>query len=525
MHANTISGSEALARTLVKGDVRVCFANPGTSEIHFVSALDRVEGIRCVLALFEGVATGAADGYYRLSGEPAATLLHLGPGLANGLANLHNARKARSGIINVVGEHATYHLALNAPLTSDIQGVARPFSDWIRVADRPERVAQDAAEAIAAARRPPGQIATLILPADAAWGPAGYPDAIVAPPAAARRVDAEAVEAAARALHAGKAAIVLGGAALRGRALAAAGRVAATTGSKLLCENLSARVERGAGRVPVARIPYVVDQAVRALAPFRQLVLAGAQAPVAFFAYPDKPSLLAADGAVITPLAAAEDDLAAALEALADAVGAAATPPVTAALDLPALPSGRTTLDGVGAVIAALLPDNAVVIDEALTSGRSFGAQTTGARPHDWLNSMGGSIGFGLPLAVGAAVAAPDRKVIALEGDGSSMYTPQALWTMARENLDVTIVVFANRAYRILQGELAGIAAGPPGERARDMLSLDRPALDFVGLARAQGVEAGRAEDLDGFARELARGIASSGPYLIELVLPADGMA
>jgi acetolactate synthase-1/2/3 large subunit len=514
-----MTGAESLVRTLVSGGVQVCFANPGTSEIHFVAALDRFEGIRCVLTLFEGVATGAADGYYRMSGVPAATHLHLGPGLANGLANLHNASKARSGIINIVGQHATYHVALDAPLSSDVEAIARPYSNWIRTSQSSASVAEDSAAAIVAARRPPGQIATLILPADTAWGNAvGHPNPI--PPPVPSMASRESIESSARALRQGsRSALILGGSAVRGRGLKLAGQIATKTGCKLICEHLNPRVERGAGRVPLTRIPYVVDQAIEMLKEFDHLVLAGAKPPVAFFAYPNKPSVLTAEGAMIIQLASVEQDIVSSLEALASELNACRTPPDPAPHKQIVAASGKTTLDGIGTVIASLLPENAIVIDESLTTGRTFWAQTAEANPHDWLSSMGGSIGFGLPLAIGVSIGAPDRKVIALEGDGSAMYTLQALWTMAREQLDITIIIFANRGYRILQGELASLSSSDTGRRAIDMLTIDRPALDWVALARGEGVEANRASNLDEFAREFNRGLASNGPYLVELIV------
>ena len=515
-----MNGAESLVRTLLNGDVNVCFANPGTSEMHFVSALDRVEGVRCILGLFEGVVTGAADGYYRMSGKPAATLLHLGPGLGNGLANLHNAKKARSGMVNIVGEHASYHIKHDAPLTADIEGVARPMSDWVLTSRSAQDVAADGAQAIEAARTAPGQIATLILPADTAWSEAGGP-ATVNTPAPRTRVGGSVIDAGARALRSGKpAAILLGGAALRGKALEHAARIAAKTGCELLCEYNNARMERGAGRAVVKQLPFVVDAALAMLKDVRELVLVGAKSPVSFFAYPGKPSVLVPDGCKVTKVAGVEADLEQALEALADALGARNTAPL---LNQPAydgaLPTGAITLDGLGALFNGLIPDNAVVIDEAVTSGRAFTAATLGARPHDWLNIMGGSIGWGLAAATGAAIAAPDRKVIAFEGDGSAQYTLQALWTMARENLDVTVVIFANRAYRILLGELTNVGAAAPGANARSMLTLDRPDLDWVALAKGYGVEAGRAATLDELAAQFRRGLAVAGPYLIEVAM------
>jgi acetolactate synthase-1/2/3 large subunit len=515
-----MNGAESLVRTLVVNGVDVCFTNPGTSEMHFVAALDKVEGMRCVLGLFEGVVTGAADGYYRMAGKPAATLLHLGPGLGNGLANLHDAKKAGSGIVNIVGEHATYHLKHDAPLTADIEGVARPMSHWVRTSANSRALAADCARAIHEARQAPGRIATLIAPADTAWNDADGP-AEAEPPAAPRTVSGDAIDAAARALHSGEPSILmLGGAALRGNALEHAGRIAAKTGCRLLSEFNNARAEAGAGRVRVDRLPYPVDGALAALAGTRRLVIAGAKAPVSFFAYPGKPSVLTPQDCAVTPLAGTADDLEHALEALASALGATRTPPAHVGERVrTALPEGDLTADGIAAVLAALLPENAVVIDESVSTGRNFGPYFTGAAPHDWLNIMGGSIGWGLPAATGAAIAAPERKVVALEGDGSGMYTLQALWTMARENLDVTVIVLANRAYQILRGELRNMGAGAPGQRATDMLTLDRPNLDWVSLARGHGVEGSRAVSLGAFAGALRAAFSRRGPYLIELAL------
>ncbi len=515
-----MNGAESLVRTLIDSGIDLCVTNPGTSEMHFVAALDKVNGMRCVLGLFEGVVTGAADGFYRMADRPAATLLHLGPGLANGLANLHNAKKAGSGIVNIVGEHATFHLAHDAPLTSDVQAVAQPMSHWVRTCAAAAEVAADGVAAIEAASAAPGQIATLILPADTAWNEAVGPRrARAAAPRAA--VSPQAVRAAAEALRRpGPKALLLGGAGVREEALPWAGRIAAKTGCMLIGEYNSPRIQRGAGRVAVQRVPYVVDSAVALLKDFRQIVLAGAKPPVGFFAYPGKPSLLAPSDCTFSTMAAVHEDITGALEALTDELGARGLAPANVApLAPPALPEGPITLDGVAAVLSALLPADAIVVDEAVSSGRGLAGPTRDAQPHDWLTSMGGAIGYGLPVAAGAALARPSRKVIALEGDGSAMYTLQALWTLARESLDVTIVVFANRAYQILRGEFANVGAGAPGQRATDMLTLDRPALDWRALAKGHGVEAGQVADLAGFARELRRALACEGPYLIELLV------
>jgi acetolactate synthase I/II/III large subunit len=515
-----MNGAESLVRTLLAGDVNVCFTNPGTSEMHFVAALDKVPGMRCVLGLFEGVVTGAADGYYRMLGRPASTLLHLGPGLANGLANLHNAKKANSGIVNIVGEHATYHIAYDAPLTSDIEGVAAPMSHWVKTSPNARTIAADGALAIAAARETPGQIATLILPADTAWGAA---DRIVetAPVKAPPKVSDDAVKAAAAMLRSGKrATLLIGGDALRQPCLELAGRIAAKTGCGILTEGANTRLERGAGRVQVERIPYVVEKALGVMKAAGNLVLVGAREPVAFFAYPDKPSLLMPKDSKSTRLAGIDEDMQAALEALAIELDAMGTAPAgIAAPRRPALPTGAVTPAAIASILGALLPENAIVVDESVTTGREFFPETAGAPPHDWINNRGGSIGYGMPVAVGAAIACPDRKVIALEGDGSAMYTVQSLWTMAREGLDVTVLIFANHSYNILRGELTNVGVRNPGPRAVDMLTIGRPDLDWVSMAKSMGVEASRAKDCDQLVKGLTAGLRSKGPYLVEIAL------
>ncbi len=514
-----MNGAESLVQTLVAGGVDVCFTNPGTSEMHFVAALDRVARMRCVLGLFEGVVTGAADGYGRMADRPASTLLHLGPGLGNGLANLHNARKAASPIVNIVGEHATYHIRYDAPLTSDIEGIARPVSAWVKTSPDARAVAADGAAAIAVARTPPGQVATLILPADTAWNRAeGIAEV---PPVPERvRASAEAVREAARILRSGEpAALLMTGMALRAPALEIAGRIAGRTGARLLAQGSNARIERGAGRVAVERIPYVVDQALAMLKGLRHIILIEAKEPVAFFAYPDKPSLLKPEGCAVHPLCALGDDSFDALSALADELGAKPAAAKFAPRAEIARPSGALTKESVAQAIAALVPENAILVDESITTGRGFFASTLAAAPHDWLQNMGGAIGYGAPVGIGAAIACPDRKVLCLLGDGSAMYTVQALWTEAREGLDVTTVIFANRSYQILKGELANVGAGNPGRRALDMLDIDRPTLDWVSLAKGMGVPASRVETAEALVKALGAAVREKGPRLIEVVL------
>ncbi|WP_328492887.1 acetolactate synthase large subunit [Streptomyces sp. NBC_00414] len=515
------NGAQTLVEGLVDAGVDVCFANPGTSEMHFVAALDDVPDMRGVLCLFEGVATGAADGYGRMAGKPASTLLHLGPGLANGLANLHNARRAGTPLVNVVGDHALQHKRLDAPLESDIGSLARTVSAWTRRTYRATDLAGDVAEAVAAAYGPPGSVATLLVPADVSWSDAGKGGQ--SPVRAGPRpgaVSPVAVEEAAGALRSGEpAALLLGGVAAHGRGLRAAARIAAATGARLLCETFPARLERGAGLPTVERLAYREADAAAQLAGIRLLLLAGGTEPVTFFAYPGASGRIVPDGCQVLSAATGSEDVTVALEALADLLKSAVTPIPQAPLR-PDRPIGALTAESAAAAIGALLPEHAIVVDEANTSGIWLPAATAGAPPHDWLTLTGGAIGQGLPAAVGAALAAPDRPVLALEADGSAMYTLQALWTMAREQLDVTTVLFDNRSYSVLNLELRSVGAAAPGPRATGLLDLSRPDLDFVALARGMGVPAERAVTAEQFTVLLDRALEEPGPCLIDCLVP-----
>jgi acetolactate synthase-1/2/3 large subunit len=506
-------------RTLVGGGVDVCFSNPGTSEMHFVAALDRVEGMRCVLALFEGVATGAADGYARMAERPAATLLHLGPGLATGLANLHNAMKAATPVVNIVGDHATYHRDYNSPLTSDIETAAKPFSGWVKTSPTAKTVAEDGAAAIAAAMLPPGQVATLILPGDTAWDEGSGPAKV--PPIPARaQVSQDAVKEAARVLRSGEPAmLLLTGLALRETGLALAARIAARTGARVMAQTFNRRMERGAGRVSVERVPYPVDQALKTLEGVKHIVLVGSRIPVAFFAYPDKPSLLAPKDTQFTTLSTIEEDSVHALEWLCDELDANAQPIEPSRYGPMPLATGKIDSLTLAQSIGALIPANAIVVDEGVSTGRGFFPATRNAHPHTWLQNMGGSIGIGMPLATGAAVACPDRKVLNIQADGSAMYTIQSLWTQARENLDITTVLLNNKSYAILRHELANVGAQNVGRKALDMLDLSRPDLDFVGIAKGMGVPGERVDTMEDFNAAVTRGLAVKGPYLVEVML------
>jgi acetolactate synthase-1/2/3 large subunit len=521
-----MNGADRLCDVLLANGVDVCFANPGTSEMHFVAALDRKPQMRCVLGLFEGVVTGAADGYGRMAGKPAATLLHTGPGLANGLANLHNARRARTPMINVVGDHASYHLGNDAPLTADIESLARPMSHYVRRIADARDVGPAVEQALAAALGLPG-VATLILPGDAAWSEVADAAIPAIPRPRPARVAADGVDEIAGLLRGALAsgrrpALLLAGGALRAGPLQAAGRIAEARGIRLVAEFSNSRVERGAGRVAIDKIPYVVDAALSFLRDIDLLVLVGSQVPVGFFAYPGKPGRLIRDDCRVVTLARPGEDLPAALADLADALDVPTGAPLPSPREAPALQPGdlgALTPDAVCRIVAARLPENAILVDEAVSGGRLLYPLSHAAAPHDYLQLTGGAIGVGIPLAAGAAIACPDRKVVAVQADGSGMYTVQGLWTQAREALDVVTVILANRAYAILQGEMRGVGVTQVGRNADRMLRIDEPTLDWVGLARSMGVPGTRVTTGEDLLRALAGALAGQGPFLIEAVV------
>jgi acetolactate synthase-1/2/3 large subunit len=514
-----MNGAESLLRSLVANGVDICFANPGTSEMHFVAALDRVPGMRPILALAEGVATGAADGYGRMMGKPACTLLHLGPGLANGLANLHNARRAATPIVNIVGDHAAAHLQYDAPLTSDIKGFAGPVSHWIKSSGSARDIGADAALAVNAALAHPGQIATLILPADTAWQEAdGVASRIARPEKIA--VSGATIDRIAGLIRSdAKTAIIMRGEALRGRGLVAAGRISAHTGARLICDTFPPRLQRGAGRVPVERLPFFSEQAVEFLAGTELIILVGTRPPVSFFAYPGKASWLTPEHCRLAVLAQPQEDGTGALEALAEACGAAGAKPVLAGRHVPAYsPEGALSPEFIMEAVARHLPENAIIADESISSGfQSFGLMATAA-PHDYLCITGGAIGSMMAASIGAAIACPDRKVVTLQGDGSAMYILPALWTQAREALDIVTVIYANRSYNILNNELRLVGAAE-GRNASSLLNLEHPSLDWMSLAGGLGVDAIRTETRAEFESAFARAMRERGPRLIEAVI------
>lgn len=512
-----MNGADALITTLADNGVTACFANPGTSEMQFVSALDREPRMRSVLCLFEGVATGAADGYGRMAGRPACTLLHLGAGYANGGANLHNARRAGTPVVNVIGDHATYHRQYDAPLNSDIAGWAAPNSLWVKSAESADAVGPLAAEAVQASYGAPGGCASLILPADSAWSETSVKGPVLEKPTRVS-VQPAVVEATVARIRAAKKPVVLiGGSTCLDAGVRQAGRIAAT-GVRVLTDTFVSRQARGAGRFAPDKMMYFGEMALADLEGVDLMVLVETVAPVAFFAYPDRPSVLTPEGCAVASLCGRETDGVGALAALADALGAPEAAPVEP-LDLPAMPVGAQNPYTIGASIARHMPGDTIISDDAVTAGLPIFQATRTARPHDWLSLTGGAIGQGIPVAVGAAVACPDRKVLSLNGDGAAMYTVQGLWTIAREQLDVTVVVFANHAYRILNIEMGRTGAGNPGPAARKLLDLGEPRIDWVSLASGLGLPAERCSTPEDFDAAFERAMSRKGPTFIEAAL------
>jgi acetolactate synthase I/II/III large subunit len=510
------TGAQSLVQSLADQGVCVCFANPGTSEMHLVAALDNVPEMRSVLCLFEGVVSGAADGYGRVAGKPAMTLLHLGSGLTNAAANLHNAKRAYTPIVNIVGDHARYHRDLDAPLTSDIKSIAQTCSSWTGEVASANDAANAALRVTVAATNSHRGPATLILPADCAWLQVDAVDPVepVEEPQA-NPVDIVAIASAIR--NHNQPCLFLSGDACCAEGIFQAGRIAAA-GVRVLSATFVPLIARGASHYAVERLTYHGELAAAQIADIDLMILAGASEPVAFFAYPDKPSHILPPGSETKVLSEPGQPCVDALRLLADALGAPAAPVSTADRQMPEPPQGALTPVTIGSSLSRWMPEGAIVSDDSVSAGLALYPTTENAAPHDWLMLTGGAIGQGLPLALGAAIAAPERRVIALTGDGAGLYTLQALWSMAREQTDITIVVLANRAYTILNVEWMRMQLGTPGTAATDMFNLSKPNVSWATLARGMGVPAQTVSTADDFDTALRDALQRKGPYLIEAV-------
>jgi acetolactate synthase I/II/III large subunit len=515
-----MNGAEALVNTALAGGIEVCFANPGTTELPLVTAFDVVPGIRAILGLSEGVCAGAADGYGRMLEKPAMALLHLGPGFANAIAYLHDARRSGTPLFAVVGDHAAWHRGADAPLTMDIEALAGTVSGWVRTNRSTASLVGDTAEAITQART--GRIATLIVPHDHLLGACGESKASQHenPP---DPVDIGVIEAAARIMRkAHKSALMLGGSALRQRGLLAASRIQKATGCGLITDYFPPYVDRGAGLPAVERIPYFPEPALAMLSQYEAVIFAGTGEPVTFFGYPGVDSYLLGDDQQKLHIAGRGHDLLDALDRLADAVAGPGKPSssdnVYASVERPALPEGHLTPEKAHAVVAAVQPEGAIIVDEGLTSWFNYYPLSATLPPHSQMTVCGGAVGYGMPCAVGAAIACPDRPVINIESDGSGMYTLQALWTQARERLNVTTLICSNRSYNILKVELARSGIISTGPSALALTEIDHPAIDWVKIASGLGVPGQSVTTAEALARALSRALREPGPHLIEML-------
>ena len=510
-----------LLRTAANAGIEVCFANAGTTELPIVAAFDAVSGIHPVLALFEGVCTGGADGYGRVKEVPAMTLLHLGPGFANGIANLHNARRARTPLINVIGQHTTWHINADAPLTMDVESLAKTVSAWTRTNTSAESLSRDFADAFTASMS--GKIVSLIVPNDHLWAEV---EPIIHTPAPLQfdPLDLGPIEAAADLLKAGKkTALMLGGKALRGEGLTIAGHIQSITGCDLLTETFPGYVERGTGLPDVIRVPYFPEPAQVLLSQYEAIILADVKEPVTFFGYPGIESHLLTKDQKTLSISSGNQSIVEALGCLEDLLKT--TIPAknwghnSSQRLKPQLPRGKLTAEKACHMLAALQPEGAIIIDEGITSAIPYYPLTAGSPPHSVLTIAGGSIGYGMPCAVGSALAFPGRPVINFQADGSAMYTIQALWTEAREGLNVKTLICSNRGYNILRVELERAGITNPGHKALSLADIDQPKLNWVSISSGMGVPAKSVNTAGSLKKELEKILSEPGPSLIEMVL------
>lgn len=514
----TKTGAQALVSTLANNGVTHCFANPGTSEMHLVQALDKEPRIKSVLCLFEGVATGAADGFARISGTPAMTLLHLGAGFGNGIANIHNAMKGHVPMINVIGDHATYHRKYDAPLTCDLETLVKPHSSHIGIVDSALIGGEIAASAFEAATNHPNSPVSIILPADSAWNEGGIDGPKISLKSPSLVENSKIDEAIELIKNANKPVILVGGKTLGDeKALELFSRFKAAN-IRIMVDTFPAKLRRGGGLFEPDRMQYFGEMALDDLKNTDLMVIAGTQIPVAFFAYPNKPSILVPENCQTFELAARYEDSFEALSRIADALDLHIAPPKRELKTMPA-PEGALNPFSCAQSLARHMPHNAIISDDAVTAGLPLYLATSNAKAHDWLFLTGGAIGQGLPVAIGAQMADLKRKTIALSGDGAGMYCIQSLWTMAREKLPIVTIIFANRSYRILNIEMARTEAGAMGETAKQMLSLESPALDYVKIAEGMGIMAKSVSDAKIFDEVLKEAIEANVPYLIEAIV------
>jgi len=517
--APKMNGAQAFFKVLLDGGVDTIFGCPGTSEMQIIQELGQTN-VHAVLGLQENVVTGMAHGYGVMTGKPSLSLLHVACGISNGLANMHNGRRAGAPMVVFAGGVAANH-EVNNPEHQMLlrpQQIAAAATDWQREALTSDLLADCAAEALQVANTGYGKVAMVFGPAQTFWEEATILEDQTRPPIPPRRVSASTIKEIAESIQSGKkTCLLLGGHALREEALEVAGRISAATGAELWQDYIVARLQRGAGRVPVKRIPYVVEAGVEALKDFEQIVLVGNQIPIPTFSYKGKPLTKVPEGCAIKTLGTTECDLLQALTDLADAVNAPAKAPVHQDRAKGVAPTGVLNEAAICQSIVAAMPDNVIVVDEGNMESFNFPELTAGAAPHDFMQApTGGAIGAGASVAIGASVAAPDRKVVCLEGDFSLNLNIMSLWTMAKQNSNICLVIMNNGGSQALRMELARVRPGDETDKALDMLLIRDPEIDYVKIAEGNGLSATRATTAEEFHQQFVAAMKKKGPHVID---------
>ena len=514
-----MNGAAAFFKSIVDNGIDTIFACPGTSEMQVVDEVG-YSNLRVVLCLFENSVTGMADGYARMLDKPALGMVHVTCGLTNALANMHNARIANSRMIIFGGGVHVAH-EVNEPVHSMLQRqpyVAQIAAQCVIEARSPDQLAAAATQALKASNDGAGKIVYVYGPNNAVWGESSFQGKLTSSAEQRQRVSTATISSIADTLKAGKkTAFILDNLALREEGLEILGRIAEGAGGRLFREWLPSRIAMGAGRVRTETLPYGGAEGRELLSEFDQIVLVGAKIPVCPFSYENQPWVKIPENCNVHTLATADHDILAALEELATQ------------LDLPEKasnrynrkpgepPTGPLSGNSIVQSLSILMPADSIVLDEAMLENVMFPLLMDGAAPFDFMAACpGGAIGAGPPVACGAAIACPNRKVILLEGDFSLMQGNTALWSMAQHNLDICVINYNNEGSASLSTELARVRQGEAQPKSIELLRIRKPTIDYAAMAESMGVPASRAETAEEFHLQLTKAMSTKGPHFID---------